>query len=514
MSGDGRLDLDDLGQVVDNATPLGADLERDEIAGGDEGPTWSERTAPTRAWLRRHRVPVVAVTAGALLLGGGAAGWNARQPPPPATELAATVTLQPDVQDLPLFLDERGAFAVPMRATATRAGETARIIGLSGPGVAASAVTTLDEGAVSVRGIVDCGLDPRLALGPSTTQHLIEVETVDEYGRTLRGRLPAVGVSDVLATQVPAFCAQRAAADGIVTEAIGATPAGEHLDVRMSVGNRTEHAVTLDVSPVNGSVLTTAGTIAVAPGRSRFWDLRITVLDCAEARLDWALADGTLVEDETGSVPGAAPVIESMVTLAGAWAGTADQAPASSSYITGPTWRQVRLDGIAQDVRAWLDRTCAGRTPWRAAPIAVGRVSAAPSAADPSQVAVPFTFAADLPAGNVTLTGAVQDPWNSPAPRLVSAEDITDAWEARDVGTKPRTRTFTAVWLFTCVGDLSPPAITATVEAGGVRSPWQVRLADARLARAVLDACPNETAESLVSWTWDPPPGSRVLPKG
>jgi hypothetical protein len=141
-------------------------------------------------------------------------------------------------------------------------------------------------------------------------------------------------------------------------------------------------------------------------------------------------------------------------------------------------------------------------------------VSAAPSAADPSQVAVPITVEADLPAGSVTLTGAVQDPWNSPAPRLVSAEDITDAWEARDVGTKPRTRTFTVVWLFTCVGDLSPPAITATVEAGGVRSPWQVRLADDRLARAVLDACPNETAESLMSWTWDPPPGSMQLPRG
>jgi hypothetical protein len=513
VSGDGRLDLDDLGQVVENATPLDGPEHRDELAGGGEGPTWSERSAPARAWLHRHRVAVSGVAAFAVALGVGAVAWEVRQPPPAAETLAASLTLPLDAQDVPLFLDERGAFSVPLRVTATREGETARIVGLSGPGIAASAVSPLDEDTVSLRGILDCGLDPLLALGPTAAQHLVEVETRDAYGRAQRGRLPAVGVTEVLATQVPAYCAQRAAQEGITAEAVGATADGEHLDVRMSMTNRTEHAVRIDISPVSGNVLTTADPVVIASGRSRFWDVRLTLLDCADPRIDLALPDGTLVDSLTDGAAGVAPVIESMVTLSAASI-EASSAGWESSYLAGPTWRQVRLDGIVPEVRAWMARTCSGRPAVRAVPLDVGRVSRAPSAADPSQVAVPITFEADLPAGSVTLTGAMPDPWNAPVPRLVPAPDVAEAWAVDDVGTDRRTRTFTAVWLFTCVGDLSPPAITATVEAGGVRSPWQVRLADDRLARAVLDACPNETAESLMSWTWDPPPGSMQLPRG
>jgi hypothetical protein len=160
-----------------------------------------------------------------------------------------------------------------------------------------------------------------------------------------------------------------------------------------------------------------------------------------------------------------------------------------------------------------MARTCSGRPAVRAVPLAVGRVGRAPSAADPSQVAVPITFRASLPAGAVALTAAVPDPWNAPVPRLVPAQDVAEAWATYDVGTDRRTRTFTAVWLFSCSGDLSPPTISAVLESGGTRTPWLVRIASGRLADAVVATCPTETYDSLAGWGWEPPRHAGSLPQ-
>ena len=57
MSGDGRLDLDDLGEVIDGATTL------DEVVGEEHPTTWGERleSAGVTPWVRRHRVVVAGV---------------------------------------------------------------------------------------------------------------------------------------------------------------------------------------------------------------------------------------------------------------------------------------------------------------------------------------------------------------------------------------------------------------------------------------------------------------------
>jgi hypothetical protein len=76
MSGDGRLDLDDLGEVIDGATTL------DEVVGEEHPTTWGERleSAGVTPWVRRHRVVVAGVAAAVVAV--GAVAWVRTTRPP------------------------------------------------------------------------------------------------------------------------------------------------------------------------------------------------------------------------------------------------------------------------------------------------------------------------------------------------------------------------------------------------------------------------------------------------
>ena len=496
---DGRLDLDDLGQVVENATLLDGAPDRDDVTGGNDGPTWAERAAPARRFLRRHRLAVAAATAAALVVGAGAAAWQVRRPPPPATELAATLTFNPDRAGIELLDDSLIRFSA--RVSPQRPGETARVLGLVGTGIAASRATNTGIGTYDVTAVVDCGLDPDVTTGRTSGQYLVAVATTDQYGRTLQGRLPMAGVSDTLGPQLTQTCAQLVADTGVLTRVTAARRDGGSLALTVSVRNSTEHRVVLAAGPRSGTVDVSASPVALGRGRDRFWDVRLTPTDCADPRLDQVTPDGTLVD----GLPDAEPAFEAAVNLPD---------DSGGSYFLGGSYRLVRLGPATRAWRSWVNDTCRGRDPVTARVVGASAPVPAPSAEDPGRLASTLRVRVRQPAAAVTLAQAA-DPWNGDAVRLASPGFPDVAWSA-GAGTGPRTATLTLQWFFSCSSDLSPPQLAATATYGdGTRAPWLLRLDDASMGSLLRTSCPDllPSDEELASWGWQTAATTTLLPR-
>ena len=92
-TGDGRLDLDDLGEVIDAAATVDADV-RTEVLDDGRGTSWGDRLedAGITPWLRRHRVAVALATAVCVVAGAGATAYVRWAPPPFDPDMRVTVT--------------------------------------------------------------------------------------------------------------------------------------------------------------------------------------------------------------------------------------------------------------------------------------------------------------------------------------------------------------------------------------------------------------------------------------
>ena len=72
VSADGRLDLDELGEVIDRASTLDDPARTEVIDDGKGGPGLERlEDAGVAPWVRRHRVAVASVTAVAVLATAG-----------------------------------------------------------------------------------------------------------------------------------------------------------------------------------------------------------------------------------------------------------------------------------------------------------------------------------------------------------------------------------------------------------------------------------------------------------
>ena len=91
QAGDGRLELDELGTVIDHASSLDSPT-RDDVLEGNDAVTWGERleSAGMRRWLRRHRVALAATTA-VVVVAGVAEGLPASRPPDQDMNVAVAV---------------------------------------------------------------------------------------------------------------------------------------------------------------------------------------------------------------------------------------------------------------------------------------------------------------------------------------------------------------------------------------------------------------------------------------
>ena len=152
MSGDGRLDLDELGDVIDHAATLETPA-RTEVLDDGRGRTWAERLedAGVTPWLRRHRAVVASVTAIAVLASTGVVAYRTLVPPPldPEIRVAATpvVPSQYVIGDSSQAFDQIGIFNTGLSLRSAYAlvrdggpdGSSYRITGLPAPGCARAA---------------------------------------------------------------------------------------------------------------------------------------------------------------------------------------------------------------------------------------------------------------------------------------------------------------------------------------------------------------------------------------
>jgi hypothetical protein len=290
---DDRLELDDDGQVVGSSHVV--DLM---------DPDATEVLHPTRAhvlvdrhvspWLRRHRAPVVAVTATALVAALGAAWWTHR---PPYVEPPVPLTIENavlDGRDLggPRIRDD-GFLMVAFAARSTDPSARFDVLDLVGPGLATTGVrtdgpATADSPArVQAEAVVQCS-DPTFLRATSA-----------DYGLLVR-RTDGDGVSEVTLPLSPdatpldvalrEHCLKTYAAPALsVVDARLVGQAGSsiaslslvvrnvsNLPVEVATQRRTTGGVDIDLST----------DVTIAPQRSAIVSSRLQVQDCSPSRGD------------------------------------------------------------------------------------------------------------------------------------------------------------------------------------------------------------------------------------
>jgi len=179
---DGRLELDDLGSVIDHASTL-APSAPDDLLEGNDAPTWGERLEARgiTPWLRRHRVVLAVGAVTVVAVGALGSAWTRSQPPPVDPTIRATVAdalsdgLATQVPGV--VYDGYTAVAVQVQPAA---GEAITVLGIIGPGIRASRAVPDPAGA---------GVDD-VFLAPGCDDPRSSTPTFDDY--RLQVRRPVV----------------------------------------------------------------------------------------------------------------------------------------------------------------------------------------------------------------------------------------------------------------------------------------------------------------------------------
>jgi len=287
---DGRLELDDLGAIIDRSTSLDAPTSPPtDLLEGAEGRSFAERleSAGVSPWLRRHRVVVASVAAVAVLVAAGVTTF-VRTRPAPDDEVISFGVMDTDPYGSTPNGALNGVLSFNYTVTPQRAGDTVRVLGLVGPGVRLSnAVPTgvsdapTGQVVVAVNVLPGCD-DPRVAK-PTYDAYRLRVERTNALGQVLDGYadVPAGSLAR-WPDQILSQCLQQWVDDGVTTEGVTLTtdPSTFSLAIEARVRSTLPHDLSLNlfdqgnsVSLVEQTGIITAGTTSVVP-------LHFRVSDC------------------------------------------------------------------------------------------------------------------------------------------------------------------------------------------------------------------------------------------
>lgn len=479
MNDDGRLDLDDLGSVIERASSID---EPADVVGEEPRRTWGERLEASgiSPWVRRHRVALAAGTAAVVVVGVGATAWVRAQPPPwhEADVSVVAATLDSDY-GVSLRQSDDGTAVGAYLATTPDAGTTARILGVEGPGIRASSVgdplPTGNPKAAVVRAVLGC-TDDTLTAAPA--DYRIRVAATDAWGRTstLLAPVPSDGWSwrEVAGQR----CWQQTAATRIeidslsvdVDEGAGALTLG--LGVRSSLPGEVQ--ATLDAFNAETAIVPTGIGTPLPAGEGTVVTGRLDVWDCTGA--EPPLPSIAMPDSPTSQM-------------------RQHMAHGIGLQVFSPgrqDWTVVPVEftpSMAADVRRGIDSVCAGAPDVRVDPVHVVR-----SVADPAANTMSLTVVVDLqvPPGRLAKVGITQDAiLGYPDPGL-SAWSIAPRGGGRAEAT----------WTFSCDSTPTPPALDVRFVDGIRPTPVRVPLDQETLAPWVSDACPDMTADRLVESGW------------
>ncbi|HET7901452.1 MAG TPA: hypothetical protein VFL59_09710 [Candidatus Nanopelagicales bacterium] len=506
MTHDGRLDLDDLGEVIDGASAL------DEVIGTEhQGPTFSERLDDwgVTPFLRRHRVPIASVVVVALAVAGLV--WARRDTRPPDDgSVRATVTDSASQSGIDNSVP--GVFSTIYTVVRQQVGDDVELLGIDGPGIRASSVGTAvkDEAdatrtSTPVLAVPGCE-DPR-ALTATEDQYRLRVRRTDPFGRTVEADVPMPLGSQVRwDITIGGYCLQTLAARQVTATSVGVRALPSRAAVELDIGVRSTLGpdIAIDVQGYSGMRVRPDSTSVVVPGGGTA-RLRVTesVEDCSYPHIDTQLMapdgqSGYGVTDR-GLDLFARPV---------------------SPDSTDETSATIQLKWSAatgREVAAALASVCTGMPAYTMRVVSSGPAPAAvvdaarsrfgdPSATVVRSVVEVRTRADRVGAGDI-LSDADLAQGNEPnvtvmdvsTGRVVSARDGAPATLLRPVGGVVR---LAVDWPLTCAGGVTPPS--AKILLGQGARTWQAWLAldDRVLAEGVLRACPTMLPTDLANYGW------------
>lgn len=486
---DSRLDLDDLGDVIDRARPLDLD-----VLEGEDGPTWAERleSAGITRRLRRHRVPLAGAAVVALLAGGGWAVRVRTAPPPPETQVRATVVdAAPDgslqfVDRSQLYVGSGSVIVTPSDPR-----DVITVHGVVGPGVRASSVTSAAAGPGTPTALsVVTGCDDPRSVDPTPDDYLLRVSSTDPYGRTVDGLLPLPStLAEQLAETTGATCVQQLLAEEVTTTRVTVRPDPAHrlLRVRIGLSNASGQDLTIfGTGSMGATVATTSDPVSLPAGSTAQVDVTATVLDCTAPRLDQVTtpyAGDLHVARQVGGISFFAALANSVGRTGGELVAT---------------WPRAQQTEIEQA----LDRMCSGSPGVAVRVLDAG--PAPPAVRDAlglggpgDGVALRMHLEVRTSGTHVDLTDGALLPSEVRAtgpPQLGSAS--ADVVRGRAV--------LTVDWATPCDGAPGPPEAQLAVTTHGSTYPVRVDLGQRPLALAYLAACPALTPGDLDSLGWPP----------
>ena len=503
MSADGRLDLDDLGEVIEGADSL------DEVLGTDDvRPTLGERLESwgVAGWMRRHRLAIAGSAAAVIAIGGVA--WIRHDPRPPDDgdlRLSVVDSLnQPGLNN-----DPAGVFQAIYTLAPQRSDDTVTLLGISGPGIRATSVgppihDTPDVSRTSNAVLAMIGCEDPAALVAREDQYHLLVRRTDVYGRTVDGQIPMpVGSMTQWAPAVISTCVQQLASTNLTVEAVRAAPVPRRSAVQLevTVRNSFERRLGLDVVGYPGMNPRPSGpSVDVEPGGTATLRVTETIADCLSPRMDGMI----LAQDGSGSGVGV-----SNRTL-DIYAHILSESPDQSAAPVTVTWSAEQ----SRPVTAAFTAACAGVPAYSArvvstapAPQAV-RDAAAAQSGDPTTTVLRAVVAVETTADSVAVRDqTVEDGTTYDGNPMIVVIDPRTGKQAGPTASSPA-RTVDGVglatidWALTCSGGYSPPTTTLLLTRGGRTWPVWLSLDEKGLAAGVREVCPEVTLEMLQTSGW------------
>ena len=519
MNGDGRLDLDDLGAVINDAAPQRVGDSRDDVEVIDDGRgrTWGDRLAEAGVtpWLHRHRVVLASCTAVVVLVGGAATAYVRLRPPPLDPEVRVTISdavAGPFTNSQGQFvtLDTPGIVSTDAWARAAyavspldpRDTSTYTVLGLSGPAVRASTAREQVAGAAApaasdVDVILDC-FDPA-ALSPAPGSYRLRVARTDSVGRTVEAALPLPDTSVSWPNYVASACTQSQTWDAVTVRSLTVRPAAS---TTVELALQVVNSLPLDVSarsvPTGGfpSVVAAVEPTVLPAGSETALVVRLDVRDCvAPALYPIGTTHPSAASSNGATVPGIhLTLTHPAPTPTASGSGFGDD-PGGFAAVT---WSPAQ----ARQIDSALRQVCAGVPAPTAVVAAVGRGA-------PSTAVVPGLTRGSGIAFPLTLTvRAAGDRVSVSSPKASEEEYVGSTFAPATALVRDGVATVRTTWTATCDAYLQLPVLRVLTSSPRGDRPFRLTLTSPLMAQQVLAACPGLLAGDLTSAGWQLPPSA------
>jgi hypothetical protein len=501
---DGRLDLDELGRVIEEASGLGATpsvapTDLDVLEGAD-GPPLSERVGSWRVsvWLRRHRVLVAAVVTVAVAITATISTVQARRAPDDDGRLHLSVAdYLPGGGDGFDMSDPTGAvMTAAYNIVPDRPGDTDELVAITGPGIRASSAHAQDPSPVgdkppwTVAAILGC--DDPSAWTASLDKYRLVARRTDGFGRTVQESVPLpIGTELTWDQQVRYACLQSQVQTRMSLESASAvlTRDFQSMVVTLRVRSSLDHDIVVTPSGGPGESVRGHGPATTIPaGSSRELVVPFTFEDCAAPTME--------------TVPVSPPGSPDPVYMSER--GVNFNVTAPFDDLISATWSLLWSDEMATSVHHLVETACRG-VPDATVHTAGVRLAADSDVqfvrslygdTDGTALRVRFDVATTSPAVQITDVVSRADMQIGSAPTILTGTG-TGTGRTRSGHARVEVQ-----WNTTCGAGASPPVLQLHLTRGDRRYAVLVTVADSGLTRGLLESCPDLALDQLTDNGW------------